>query len=117
MEPYYTLVGLTSASTVAERTLKMLPDASASILLALQAGTPATGALLQVTNSPYENIDAGTAVWVTPDNVTTTRTNFIWRSAGSESSQLTGLRVTITDGTWSVQLRQNSVRFGTGNSY
>lgn len=77
------------------------PLKEVSAALVLTAGTPATGAQLQVTLDDVDKIAAGTAQWVgSPLGLRT--------ATGAEKvlRPVTGLRLAATDGTWTLQVRQ-----------
>lgn len=67
----------------------------------LTAGTPVTGARVQVTLDDADKVVAGTAQWV--NSPLGNRT-----SSGIENVMhpVTAVRVSVTDGTWTVQVRQ-----------
>lgn len=77
------------------------PEKAVNALVELEGGSPATGAVVQVTLDDSEAIAAGTAVWVnSPLGARTT--------SGAESliRPLTGVRLSVTDGTWTLKVRQ-----------
>lgn len=67
----------------------------------LTAGTPSTGAILQITLDDGEKIKAGTALWLNSPMGTR-------NSSGAEKLMrpVTGVRLKVTDGTWTLQVRQ-----------
>lgn len=70
-------------------------------VIQLVSGSPSTGAVVQVTLDDREKITAGTAVWVnSPMGARTV--------SGAESllRPLTGVRLSVTDGTWALKVRQ-----------
>lgn len=77
------------------------PLREVTVVAQLTAGTPATGARVQVTLDDPEKITAGTAVWVNSvlGNRTATGAEKIFRP-------VTGVRLSVTDGTWAFQVRQ-----------
>jgi hypothetical protein len=90
-----------SGITAASDDFMINPNREASVVLNLTAGSPATGAVVQVTLDDGEAIAAGTAVWVnSPLGARTT--------SGAESliRPLTGVRLSVTDGTWTLKVRQ-----------
>lgn len=77
------------------------PQQEVSVVCALTAGSPATGARVQLTLDEPEKITAGTATWVnSPLGARTT--------TGAEKllRPVTGVRLSATDGTWTFQVRQ-----------
>lgn len=77
------------------------PLKEASAAMVLTSGTPVTGAQLQVTLDDADKIIAGTAQWIgSPLGLRT--------STGAEKvlRPVTGLRLAVTDGTWTLQVRQ-----------
>jgi hypothetical protein len=77
------------------------PTREVAAVLRLTAGTPTTGARLQITLDDAERIAAGTATWVNSPlgNRTTTGAEKLLRP-------VTGVRLAVTDGTWALQVRQ-----------
>ena len=77
------------------------PAREVSAAMVLTAGTPATGCQLQVTLDDADKIAAGTAVWVgSPLGFRVTH------GAEKVLRPVTGLRLAVTDGTWTLQVRQ-----------
>lgn len=72
-----------------------------SVVARLVSGSPATGAKVQVTIDDADKIAAGTAVWVNSPlgNHTTTSAEKLLRP-------VSGVRLSVTDGTWAIQVRQ-----------
>ncbi|MFZ2587755.1 MAG: hypothetical protein WAZ18_06540 [Alphaproteobacteria bacterium] len=94
---FETQTGITATSDV----FVVDPAKEASAALVLTAGTPTTGAQLQVTLDEADKIAAGTAQWIgSPLGLRTT--------SGAEKvlRPVTGLRLVATDGTWTLQVRQ-----------
>lgn len=77
------------------------PNREVAAVLRLTAGTPVTGARLQITLDDAERIAAGTATWV--NSPLGSRT-----STGAEKvlRPVSGVRLAATDGTWALQVRQ-----------
>ncbi len=77
------------------------PNREVAAVLRLTAGTPVTGARLQITLDDAERIAAGTATWV--NSPLGSRI-----STGAEKvlRPVTGVRLAATDGTWTLQVRQ-----------
>lgn len=96
--------GITSSTDAADRTLKLDPKKGLSAMLVLESGSPATGAKIQFTNSSHAAIDAGTALWADSSNGNT----LVNRAESNTNSVccLTGIRAAVTDGTWTLQVRQ-----------
>lgn len=94
------LTGLTAGTSAA---IEINPYWPASICYGLTAGTPATGAKLQVTNSDPSEL-ATIAVWVDYDTAKTT--SQIVQTLAGNGCQFTGARLVVTDGTWTLQVRQ-----------
>ncbi len=77
------------------------PGKNVNVACALTSGSPTTGARVQVTLDEHDKINAGTAIWVnSPLGARTV--------SGGESviSPVTGVRLSVTDGTWTFQVRQ-----------
>lgn len=102
---YSTQTGIGSGTSAADRTIELRPWLPLSAMLVLTAGSPTTGALVQVTNSPYDDIEAGTANWVAPTGTSNVTVSTLLSSFGN-SCQLTGIRAVATDGTWTLAIRQ-----------
>lgn len=68
----------------------------------LTAGTPTTGAVLQITLDDAEKIKAGTALWINSP-----LGNRITSGAEKLLRPVTGVRLKVTDGTWSLHVRQH----------
>jgi len=100
--------GIGSGTDAADRTNKLRPDVGVSVVLALTSGSPSTGAKLEVTNSSYADIDAGTATWVTPSGLGNVLDTSMWGSTVPGGCQFTAIRAVATDGTWSLTTRQDS---------
>jgi uncharacterized protein YlxW (UPF0749 family) len=77
------------------------PSREVSAVARLTAGTPVTGARIQITLDDPERINAGTATWVNSalGARTVTGAEKIFRP-------VTGVRLSVTDGTWTLQVRQ-----------
>lgn len=71
-----------------------------SVTAILTAGSPATGAVLEYTNSEKGLIDNGTALWLESE-----RGNSIVSFAESSFIPVGGVRVKATDGTWTIDVR------------
>lgn len=78
------------------------PEKEVSVVAQLTAGAPATGCKIQVTLDDVEKILAGTAAWVSSPlgNRLATGAEKIFRP-------VTGVRMSVTDGTWTLQVRQS----------
>lgn len=77
------------------------PKANVNIACTLTAGTPTTGARVHYTLDTEDKIIGGTAKWIaSPEGNRTT--------SGGETllRPVTGVRLVATDGTWTVQVRQ-----------
>lgn len=72
-----------------------------SVIARLISGTPVTGARVQVTLDEIEKINAGTATWVNSPLGAKL-------ASGAEKvlRPVTGVRLSVTDGTWGFQVRQ-----------
>ncbi len=77
------------------------PQREVSATARLTAGTPTTGARMQVTLDDPEKIVAGTAAWVNSPLGARTATG-----AEKIMRPVTGVRLSVTDGTWTLQVRQ-----------
>lgn len=77
------------------------PDRDVNVVCVLTSGSPATGARVQVTLDEHDKISAGTAQWV--NSPLGART-----ASGGENviRPVTGVRLSVTDGTWTFQVRQ-----------
>jgi hypothetical protein len=77
------------------------PAREVSVVARLIAGTPSSGARVQVTLDELEKIAAGTATWVNSPlgNRTVSSAEKILRP-------VTGVRLSAVDGTWGFQVRQ-----------
>ncbi|RYD50586.1 MAG: hypothetical protein EOP52_13825 [Sphingobacteriales bacterium] len=77
------------------------PQREVTAVARLVSGSPTTGARVQVTLDEVEKINAGTAVWV--NSPLGNRT-----ASGAEKvlRPVTGVRLSVTDGTWTLQVRQ-----------
>lgn len=96
--------GVTSASPAADGTILLRPRVGCSIIMALTSGSPSTGAKLQVSNSSESRIKAGTAIWADHDVSKLVSTPYV--SAAGEGVEMTGVRLVVTDGTWTLSVRQ-----------
>ncbi|HEX2859053.1 MAG TPA: hypothetical protein VHP58_02500 [Alphaproteobacteria bacterium] len=78
------------------------PNREVSVVCNLTSGSPATGAKVQITLDDIEKVLADTAIWVTsPQGYHTT-------SAGEKIYRpVTAVRLSVTDGTWQLQVRQS----------
>jgi hypothetical protein len=77
------------------------PDKDVNVACILTSGSPATGARVQVTLDEHDKIIAGTAQWLnSPLGARTV--------SGGENviRPVTGVRLSVTDGTWTFQVRQ-----------
>lgn len=79
----------------------LAPGQEASVAVLLTAGTPVTGARVQISLDTPARIMAGTAAWI--DSPLGNRT-----ASGAEKllRPVSAVRVVATDGTWTVQARQ-----------
>jgi hypothetical protein len=77
------------------------PSKEVTAAALLTAGTPTTGAMLQITLDDIEKIKAGTALWVNSP-----LGNRITSGAEKLLRPVTGVRLKVTDGTWTLQVRQ-----------
>lgn len=77
------------------------PEKDVNVACLLTSGSPTTGARVQVTLDEGEKIVAGTAQWV--NSPLGNRT-----ISGGENllKPVTGVRLSVTDGTWTLQVRQ-----------
>lgn len=78
------------------------PRAEIITVFTLTAGSPATGCVLQFTISSEEEIIAGTAVWRNSPMGYSTSSN----SEGNFIKGVRGVRLDVTDGTWTFQVNQ-----------
>ncbi len=78
------------------------PTFEVSVVVKLISGTPATGARVQVTLDETDKIKAGTATWVS-----SSLGNRLTSSAEKVFRPITGIRLSVTDGTWGLQVRQS----------
>jgi hypothetical protein len=76
------------------------PERDITAVLALTAGTPTTGARLQVTIDTLDKIQAGTALWVTSP-----QGNHTANAAEKIERPVNAVRLVATDGTWTLQVR------------
>lgn len=79
----------------------VLPNKEVTVVTKLTAGSPVTGARVQMTLDEPEKIIAGTASWVNSPLGAHTTT-----SAEKVYRPVTGVRLSVTDGTWTLQVRQ-----------
>lgn len=77
------------------------PNKEVSVVARLISGTPATGARVLVTLDDTQKIVAGTAAWVASP-----LGNHLVSSAEKLLRPVTGVRLSVTDGTWGLQVRQ-----------
>ena len=77
------------------------PAKEVTVVARLMSGSPATGAKLQVTLDEVEKIIAGTATWVNSP-----LGNRLVSGAEKVLRPVTGVRLSVTDGTWGLQVRQ-----------
>lgn len=92
----------TSLTTTSDNFI-VTPNQDVAVAATLTSGTPATGCKVQVTLDEVAKISAGTAVWVDSPlgaHLTT--------SAEKVLRPVTGVRLSVTDGTWTFQVRQTS---------
>lgn len=77
------------------------PTKQVNVACILTAGTPATGARVQITLDEADKITAGTATWINSNLGNRVAT-------GSENviKPITGVRLVATDGTWTFSVRQ-----------
>ncbi len=78
------------------------PSKEVTAAALLTAGTPATGAVMQITLDDIEKIKAGTALWVNSP-----LGSRITSGAEKLLRPVTGVRLKVTDGTWTLQVRQH----------
>ncbi len=77
------------------------PTREVTVVARLVSGTPVTGARVQMTLDEAEKIAAGTAVWVNSP------LGFRTVTGGERIARpVTGVRLSVTDGTWALQVRQ-----------
>lgn len=99
---------ITSSTAAADRTIMLRPQKGATFVLDMTDNTGlSTGAKIEVTHSPWADITAGTAVWVTPSGSSNGTTDVILSTTNPCGCQLTGVRAAVTDGTWSLSARQD----------
>lgn len=98
--------GILSSTDAADRTIMLRPNKGVSFMLDLTAGSPATGAKLEVTTDTHAAIAAGTATWTTVTGSSNTLVDQTLTSTGPSGCQLTGVRALVTDGTWSLKVVQ-----------
>ena len=77
------------------------PGKEVTVVSRLTAGTPVTGARVQTSIDDVERILAGTATWVNSPLGARTATG-----AEKMGRPITGVRLSVTDGTWTLQVRQ-----------
>lgn len=77
------------------------PAKEVTAVAKLVSGSPTTGARVQVTVDEIEKITAGTATWVNSPMGPHTATG-----AEKLTRPITGVRLSATDGTWAIQVRQ-----------
>lgn len=77
------------------------PNKEVTAAALLTAGTPVTGAVLQITLDDSEKIKSGTALWINSP-----LGNRISSGAEKLLRPVTGVRLKVTDGTWTLQVRQ-----------
>ena len=90
-----------SGITVASDDFIVAPTKEVTVVAKLTAGTPATGCKVQVTLDEVEKIYAGTATWVNSP-----LGNKLASGAEKVLRPVTGVRLSVTDGTWAFQVRQ-----------
>lgn len=83
------------------------PSAKITIYANLTSGSPTTGAKLQFTGDTEELIVAGTATWIDADRGNS-RASFSDNEPAP--SNITGVRLVVTDGTWRFVVHQGFVR-------
>lgn len=90
-----------TAITATSDSFILNPMREVTVIAKLESGTPVTGARVQMTLDDPEKINAGTATWV--NSPLGQRT-----ASGAEKifRPVTGLRLSVTDGTWALQVRQ-----------
>ncbi len=98
-------VSITSSTAAADRTIKLTPRKGLTATLELTSGSPTTGARLQITQSTEAEIEAGTAVWTNSQSGYTT-VNRAEANPG-EACNMTAVRADVSDGTWSLKVRQS----------
>lgn len=99
----YSVTGLTATSN----DIIVEPSAKLTVFAALTSGSPATGAKIQFTMDTKEVIAAGTAVWIDSDRG---NTKVSFADTEPAPSNITGVRLNVTDGTWRLVVRQGFVR-------
>lgn len=77
------------------------PLREVSVVCALTSGSPSTGARVQITLDETDKITAGTATWVDSP-----LGNRLTSGAENVLRPVTGVRLNVTDGTWTFQVRQ-----------
>lgn len=90
-----------TAITVQSDDCILHPTKEVTAAMLLTAGTPATGAMLQITLDDVEKIKAGTALWLNSP-----LGNRIASGAEKLMRPVTGVRLKVTDGTWTLHVRQ-----------
>jgi hypothetical protein len=90
----------TSVTTLSDEFV-VNPNREVTAVARLVSGTPTTGARLQISLDDAEKIVAGTAVWLNSP------LGFRTVTGGEKLAKpVTGVRLSVTDGTWSLQVRQ-----------
>jgi len=77
------------------------PAKEVTVSAHLTGGTPSTGAMLQITLDDIEKIKSGTALWFNSP-----MGSRIASGAEKLMRPVTGVRLKVTDGTWSLHVRQ-----------
>lgn len=101
---YHKQTTITSATTAANRTIKTNPNKSLNIQLILESGSPTTGAKVQYTLDTHSAVNAGTATFI--DSPTGYTTASRGESAINMPCGITGVIASVSDGTWSLIVRQ-----------
>lgn len=93
------LAGITSTTPATDATVEGVPALSTIRIRPTAAGS----AQLQTTVSPYDEIEAGTAVWDNSGSAAVAITSTVANSA------FTGVRVVPTTGTWVLEIAGHGV--------
>ena len=99
-----TVIYFDEATSLTTNSNDYLLDGRGAVCIAaiLESGSPTTGAKLQFSIDDKEAIKAGTAKWLDAPAGYQTDT-----FADSSLGCITGIRLQVTDGTWTLQVRQS----------
>jgi len=99
--------GVSTGVTTDSDTYIVDPAAKLTVYAVLTSGSPSTGAKIQITGSRIEDIEDETAVWVDTERGDSTVS---FSDSEPDPCNITGVRLSVTDGTWTLIVRQGFVR-------